>query len=1095
MADTLTPPPRGRSRRRVAFGALAVLLVALPLAVWLLRHPIATHFVDRELRRRGVEARYRISEIGFGRQVLEDLSIGPAGRPDLTARRVVVRTTVGLGGVGVSGIEADGVRLWGRVVGGRLRLGQVDRLLPPPSGKPFSLPDLPLRVTDTRVRLATPAGALVFGVEGDGNLAHEFAGRLAVASDRLAGGGCVGGPLRGRFAARVTGGRPALSGPLTLASIDCGATLRAEAVRARPDVILSAGLDRLEGRVPLAVARLASGGTAAIALTGEVRLAGTARAFGGRAALAAGTVANGATMARGAGVRATFSGTPDALSGTASVTAGRLASGGQAAERVAATGSYDLRFAKGVSGTLEGRASAGLVRLAPETLAGLTGIDKGLNGTPLEAIAKAIGRSAQAAGRRFAVESDYRAAFGGGRVDLVVPNARVRSASGAQLSLNGRGGDGGGVRLALGAGTLPTLDGVLRVSGGGLPSGEVRLARDARGALSGTARFQPYAAGTSRVALEPVRFSREPGGRTRVDTAVTLSGPFAGGRVERAAMRLSGVFDRTGAIALNPGCTDASFAGLAVSGVAFDPARLRLCASDGPALFSRSAGGAMRAGATIARPRLAGRIGRTPLTLAAAQATVRLRQGRFAVAGLKARVGAGDAVTRLDLATLTGGFLGKGGEGRFTGAAGQVGAVPILWSKGAGSWSLRGGRLALTADLTVDDAADPKRFQTLAAPGFALDFAGSVIDAAGPLIDPQTKRTIADVTIHHSFAEGGGEARLAVRDLRFDDALQPSRLTPLALGVVADVQGTVDGDARIVWGGPIVESTGTFTTRGMTLAAAFGPVTGLSTTVHFTDLLNLVTADDQRLTVDQINPGVPVENGEVRYAIVPGRRIAVRSGRWPFAGGTLELEPTVLEFGEGKRQDFVLGVTALDAAVLLDNLEFDNIAATGVFDGQFPLSFTNGNGEVVGGHLESRPPGGTVAYVGAVSQEDLGFFGNLAFEALKALRYDRLDITLNGPLSGQMVTGLRFDGLAQGSGAKRNILARAIAGLPFVFKITITAPFRQLLFSARSFSDPELLVEQNLGLLYREQLREQGRDVPEPPPTPPVQDQESEPGL
>ena len=1077
----------------MVLGALAVLLVILPLAVWLLRHPIATHFVDRELRRRGVEARYRISEIGFGRQVLENVSIGPADHPDLTARRVVVRTTVGLDGVGVSGIEADGVRLWGRVVGGRLRLGQVDHLLPPPSGKPFSLPDLPLRVTDTRVRLATPVGALVLGVEGEGNLARDFAGRLAVASDRLAGGGCVGGPLRGRFAARVAGGRPALSGPLTLASLDCGAALRATAVRARPDVTLSAGLDRLEGRVPLAVGRLASGATAATGLSGEVRLAGMVRSFDGRAELAAERVANGAIMAAGAGVRATFSGSPDALSGTASVIAERLASGGHRAERLAASGPYDLRFANGVEGVLEGRASAGLVRLSPDTLAGLAGIDKGLNGTPLEAIAKAIGGASQAAGRLFALEGDYRARLGGGRVDVAVPNARIRSATGAMLALNGRGGDGEGVRLALGSGTLPTLDGVLRILGGGLPEGEVRLTRDARGALSGTARLAPYAAGTSRLALAPVRFSREAGGRTRIDTVVTLSGPFAGGRVEGAAMRLSARLDRDGALTLNPSCTDARFERLAVSGVVFDPARLRLCASDGPALFSRSAGGAVRAGATIAEPRLAGRIGRTPLTLSAGEATVRLRQSRFAVTDLNARVGEGEAVTRLDFDSLSGGFLGKGGEGRFTGAAGQVGAVPILWSRGEGSWSLNDGRLAATGDLAVDDAADTKRFQTLAAPGFALSFAGSVIDAAGPLIDPQTKRTVADVTIRHSFAEGGGEARLAVRDLRFDDALQPSRLTPLALGVVADVRGTVNGDARIAWGGPAVESTGTFTTKGMNLAAAFGPVTGLSTTVRFTDLLNLVTADDQRLTVDQINPGVPVENGVVRYAIVPGRRIAVRSGRWPFAGGTLELEPTKLEFGEGKRQDFVLGVTGLDAAVLLNTLEFDNIAATGVFDGHFPLSFSNGNGEVVGGQLESRAPGGTVAYVGAVSQEDLGFFGNLAFDALKSLKYDSLDITLNGPLSGQMVTALRFDGLAQGAGARRNILTRTIAGLPFVFKITITAPFRQLLFSARSFSDPELLVEQNLGLLYREQLREQGRDVPEPPPTPPVQDQESEP--
>ena len=455
-----------------------------------------------------------------------------------------------------------------------------------------------------------------------------------------------------------------------------------------------------------------------------------------------------------------------------------------------------------------------------------------------------------------------------------------------------------------------------------------------------------------------MRFSRLANGATRIDTTVELSGPFAGGRVDGAAMRIAAALDRTGGVVVNPGCTDVRFRTVAISGVAFDPARLRLCPIEGGALFRRSAGRGVEAGAIVQAPALTGRLGTTPVALSARQAAVRIAEGRFAVDDLEARIGAAGSETRLDFDTLSGGFLGRGAKGQFTGASGQVGQVPVLWSKGAGDWSFADGRLALTADLTVDDAAHPARFETLSAPGFALTFAGSQIEAAGPLVDPQTGRTVTDVTIRHSFAEGGGEARLAVRDLRFDDDLQPSRLTPLALGVVADVQGTVNGDARIVWGGPSVESTGTFTTRNMNLAAAFGPVTGLSTTVRFTDLLNLVTADDQLLTVDQINPGVPVENGVVRYAIVPGRRIAVRSGRWPFAGGTLVLEPTTLEFGEGKRQDFTLDVTALDAAVLLDNLEFDNIAATGIFDGRFPLSFTNGNGEVVGGHLESRPPVG-----------------------------------------------------------------------------------------------------------------------------------------
>ena len=84
------------------------------------------------------------------------------------------------------------------------------------------------------------------------------------------------------------------------------------------------------------------------------------------------------------------------------------------------------------------------------------------------------------------------------------------------------------------------------------------------------------------------------------------------------------------------------------------------------------------------------------------------------------------------------------------------------------------------------------------------------------------------------------KAKLAiVPRLRFDDAFQPDQLTSLALGVVANVQGSVVGDGRIEWTADGVTSRGTFATADTILAAAFGPVTGLTTTLSFDDLIGL----------------------------------------------------------------------------------------------------------------------------------------------------------------------------------------------------------------------------------------------------------------
>src|SRR3546814_9863311 len=96
-----------------------------------------------------------------------------------------------------------------------------------------------------------------------------------------------------------------------------------------------------------------------------------------------------------------------------------------------------------------------------------------------------------------------------------------------------------------------------------------------------------------------------------------------------------------------------------------------------------------------------------------------------------------------------------------------------------------------------------------------------------------------------------------------------------------------------------------------------------------------------------------------------------------------------------------------------------------------------------------------------VCSSDLGTWGNMAFQALKALEYKSLTIAMNGPLAGEMVTEVHFAGVNQGAGTKSNFLIRRLAKLPFVFNVTIRAPFRSLIDSAQSLYDPTRLIERN----------------------------------
>jgi hypothetical protein len=266
--------------------------------------------------------------------------------------------------------------------------------------------------------------------------------------------------------------------------------------------------------------------------------------------------------------------------------------------------------------------------------------------------------------------------------------------------------------------------------------------------------------------------------------------------------------------------------------------------------------------------------------------------------------------------------------------------------------------------------------------------------------------------------------------------------------------------------------------------------------VHFTDLLGLTSAPGQVAEMDLVRAGVDVYDGRVTFQIQPNYHVAIESGRWPFAGGELFLQPTTLDFSQESTKYLTFRVVGLDAANFIQQMEFSNIAATGTFDGLIPMQFDQGGGRIVDGRLSARtPPGGTLSYVGELSDRDLGAYGILAFNALKSLRYSKFDLTLNGALDGEFITDIDLDGIARdptmttlpsGGGITQLVAGRVfgqLAQIPFEFNIRIQGQFRALIATARSFSDPTPLIQ----AVLPEMLRNRDTTINA------VQDEESEP--
>jgi translocation and assembly module TamB len=1021
-----------RSRTQLIVALLSLAVVLILAAVWTQRLGIAARFIDNELERRNVQATYKIARLGLRTEIMEDLVIGDPRRPDATAKRVLIKIGLRWGYPKVTQIRAEGVRIFGRVVDGKVSLGSIDRLLPPPTGEPFRLPDLDVELKDTALALDSSYGRAALAIEGKGNLADGFRGELAALSRRMLVEQCAIERPRAYFKLAINDRRPTVDGPLRADRIVCGQTATVDALLLDLESTFSQDWGDWIGRSGIAAAGVNVGGNQVRGLRGRFSFNGDDRLTRGNLDLAAAAgLLGGIEMAR-----------PDV--------AGRYAFGGDGTQLsfLGEGGAAGMVVPRGV--------------LAP-ALAALEGVD----GTPLEPIARALAANVIRAGNALSARADFRLVNGPSFGAVRVERFGARSRSGAQLGLTG----GEGLTYYWPIGVIRT-DGEFALAGGGFPATRLSLNQPRGGApVSGTARIAPMAAGGARLALGEVRFGPGGGGSTQVDTIVNLSGPLSAGRIDGLVLPVSGRIGGAGGFAFGERCTVASFRFLRVSSLTLGPTRLPLCPT-GRALLWKGPGGALQGGAELRGPRLAGRLGQSPVSLLSDR--LRVTFAGFSGSNVAIRLGGGEYVHRLDFGTLAGRFNARGVAGTFAGASAKIANVPLLLSNASGRWSVAGGNAVVDGSLTVaDDAAQP-RFYPLVSNDFHLTMINNNIEATAWLQDPETGTRITQVSIEHALSNNRGHALLDVPGIEFSPEYQPEELTRLTTGVIAIVRGILRGQGRIAWGGPGgTTSSGTFGTEDMDLAAPFGPITGLRTTMHFTDLLGLTTAPGQTAFVEQIQAGIDVFNGQIRYQLLPNQRVRIEAARWPFAGGELLLEDTMLDFSQPSTKRLTFRVVGLDAAAFIQQMEFSNISATGTFDGVIPMEFTQAGGRIIGGRLVARPEGGTLSYIGEVSDASLGAYGKLAFDALKSLRYSKFNIGLNGSLEGEFVADIELDGLARntaGPGGIVGMVLAQIAKIPFEFNIAIRGPFRALIGTARSFEDPSILIQPV--------LPEQLRDLP-----------------
>ena len=115
--------------------------------------------------------------------------------------------------------------------------------------------------------------------------------------------------------------------------------------------------------------------------------------------------------------------------------------------------------------------------------------------------------------------------------------------------------------------------------------------------------------------------------------------------------------------------------------------------------------------------------------------------------------------------------------------------------------------------------------------------------------------------------------------------------------------------------------------------------------------------------------------------------------------------------------------------------------------------------------------------------------GNVAFDALRDLRFGSMVVRLDGDLAGEFATRLTIDGVALGQTRTQKLVRSLLKRLPLKMNVTIIGPFRALIATAKAFRDPRTIIADVLprpldevpGIVTEVRRREQGQTQTQTP--------------
>lgn len=312
----------------------------------------------------------------------------------------------------------------------------------------------------------------------------------------------------------------------------------------------------------------------------------------------------------------------------------------------------------------------------------------------------------------------------------------------------------------------------------------------------------------------------------------------------------------------------------------------------------------------------------------------------------------------------------------------------------------------------------------------------------------------------HDMKSARGETVLRVENLTFTPSgLQPNQVSPALKGIVNDADGKMDGTIRLAWGRSDLVSEATLDFKEISFAGPTQAVTqtkGVSGTVQLTDLFPVTTNGFQTITVEGVDmDALQLGNGVVTFEFPGDESLTISKAEFPWFGGALGVYDATAGFtGEAT---IPLRATGADLKQIFEYVAIEGLSGSGVISGDLPVIFEGGKARIQNGVFKSDTPG-VIRYKGKASEaaSQAGQDAKVAFDILRDLQFDALQVTVNGALDGRLEFQMKFEGTGDVT------LNNATGRVPVDYRINLDAALLELLRQANLSRDIQLQIEKGL---------------------------------